>query len=461
MDKTSDFLSNFNLSLKEKMSGKLTGFFAALDSFTYYEAYDYEQEKEKIAELKNVVDKIVSIVYKPMFHTDNNRVVLRSELAGKLPYDLFTDTLKEPQFWKQKGKEMAPEYAYAYEHVDNIDIYENRFISHLIDEIDDEISRALDNMASLSESLDEHYQNNQLLFGKYSFLRNIQRMSYPYTSFSLKSGKANKEIFALAKKVKKTIKNLRGTNFYQVTSKHPSSSYYKPTNILIHDKLYSYCYRYYCANYKKSEGDNRKEDILYFNYFFVSFLSYLKGKKYLKSKNMPKVSFDEEGMLIFSPFKIVQSPFAFSIKENKEDVGLNIEVTLSFDEHTESSSLYLLPREKITSKTLSSIDPIKKKVNSKMVLVTENNLLSHYDSILTYSHYKKGNTKLLDDLFSLMTILIYTDDDSHASLCPVCGKNKIIFNGKRYLCQDCHSEYVSHNINGDPLLWITSYRKEC
>ncbi len=461
MDKTSVFLSNFNLSLKEKMGEKPTGFFRALDSFTYYEAYDYEKEKEKINELKNVVDKIISIVYKPMFHTDNNRVVLRSELAGKLPYDLFTDTLKEPQFWKQKGNEMAPEYAYAYENVDNIDIYENRFISHLIDEIDDEISYALDNMASLNESLDEHYQNNQLLFGKYSFLRNIQRMSYPYTSFTLKSAKANKDIFTLARKVKKTIKNLRGTNFYKVTSKHPHSGYYKPTNILIHDKLYSYCYRYYCANYKKNESNNRQEDILYFNYFFISFLSYLKEKKLLKSKNMPKVTFDYEGMITFSPFKIIQSPFTFSFKENKGDVGLNIDVSLKFDEHEECSSLYLLLREKTTSKMLNNINSIKKNVNSKMVLVTENNLLANYDSILTYSHYKKENDKLLDDLFSLMTILIYTDDESYSSLCPVCGKNKIVFNGKRYLCQDCHSEYVTHNIDKDPLLWITSYRKEC
>ena len=461
MEKASDFLTNFSLSLKEKMGKKPADFYRALNSFAYYETYNYDKEKEKIAQLKSVAEKIVSIVYKPTFHTDNNRVVLRSELAGKLPSDLFTDTLKEPQFWKQKGNEMAPEYAYSYESVDNIDIYENRFISHLIDEIDDEISYALDHVASLSESLDEHYQNNQLLFGEYSFLRNIQGMSYPYSSFGLKSGKASKSIFLLARKAKRTIKNLKGTSFYKITSKHPHSGYYKPTNILIHDKLYSYCYRFYCANYKKNDSETRQENILYFNYFFVSLLSYLKENKLLKSSDMPEIAIDEEGMIVFSSFEVARRPFTFSFREDKSNIGLSIDTTISFDEREERSSLCLLLREKIASKEFENINSIKKNLDAKTILVTENNLLTHYDSILTFSHYRKGNEKLLNDLFSLMTILISVDDESDSSLCPVCGKSKIVSSGTRCLCQDCHSEYVTDNIDGDPLLWIASYRKEC
>lgn len=90
---------------------------------------------------------------------------------------------------------MVPEYAYSYENVDNIDIYENRFISYLIDELEETVDSSLENAAQVNESLDEYYQNNQLSFGQYSFLRRIQRMSYPYVSFQTKQAKQAKNWF--------------------------------------------------------------------------------------------------------------------------------------------------------------------------------------------------------------------------------------------------------------------------
>lgn len=98
MEKTSDFLRDFTISLKNGIGDKPTSFFYLLDFLKYFKTYNYEEEKEKIEEINKVLDKIISIIYRPHFHTDSNRVVLRSDQAGKLSHDLFTDTLREPSF---------------------------------------------------------------------------------------------------------------------------------------------------------------------------------------------------------------------------------------------------------------------------------------------------------------------------------------------------------------------------
>lgn len=461
MEKTSDFLRDFTISLKNGIGDKPTSFFYLLDFLKYFKTYNYEEEKEKIEEINKVLDKIISIIYRPHFHTDSNRVVLRSDQAGKLSHDLFTDTLREPSFWKEKNNQMVPEYAYSYENVDNIDIYENRFISYLIDELEETVDSSLENAAQVNESLDEYYQNNQLSFGQYSFLRRIQRMSYPYVSFSNKTSKTSKELVSLIRRTKRTIKNLNGSKFYTLTSKKNISSYFRPTNILTHDNLYSYCYRYYCSNYKKNESENINKDILYFNYFFTCLVSYLKEGQTLNKRNTPKISFDENDLIEFKEFAIKRDRFSFSFKEDKENLGIYIETTLHFDERDEKATYYLAMRDRYNKKASESIDELKGKIDSKLIVVTENNILKDYDSVITFNHFKKKNKRLFDDLFSLMSILISPEDDTYSSSCPVCGKTKVIYDGNKHVCQDCHSEFIIHKIDGESLTWISQYRKEC
>ena len=126
------------------------------------------------------------------------------------------------------------------------------------------------------------------------------------------------------------------------------------------------------------------------------------------------------------------------------------------------SSFYLLTREKYCEKNLTLIHNIKKEVEneSKFILVIENNLIKDYDSTLTFSYHREHNEMLLDDLLSSVTILFEADKELYSGFCPVCGKNHIRFDGNKYVCQDCHSEYVMDKIDNKTLLWITSFRKE-
>ncbi len=460
METNKDFLLEFTNNLK-KIGNNPAGFYVALDSFKYTRPYDFDEEKRKFEELKMVTDKIVSIVYNPAFHTEKSEIILRSELSGKLSHESFSDTMRDPSLWKEKRGEMVPEYVHTIENIDTIDIYENRFIALLINEINDTLETIIDDITPMVESIGEHYQNNLFTFGPYSPLRNMRQKEYPYSPFLLKGNEEKEELYSLLLRIRKRVKHLKDTEFYKITSKHPISHSIKPTNILIHDKLYSYCFKYYMANMRKEGNEEKRREILYYNYFFISLLRSLKEMKYLKKKEMPKLSFDNEDRLHFSPFKMKYLPFSFLIKEDSERLGVYVDVVLHYDDKDEKSSYYLFTKEKYSEKNSSSFVSIKDEKNdSKVILITCNNLLKEYDSVLTLSYRRNRNKALLGDLLSSFNILIDANRDLYSEMCPVCGKNKTIFNGKEYLCQNCHSEYTMDKYSNKTLLWIKSYGKE-
>lgn len=460
MTDSKDFLTNFtDIACMEIGKGPID-FYHGLDALHYVEPYHFDEEKNKLEELKKVTDKILSILYHPAIQVSTNEIVQRSELSGKLSHESFIDTMRDPKLWKEKKNAMVPEYVHTVETIDNLDIYENRFLSLLIDELDEDISSTIEDMTPMVESFGEHYQNNLLSFGLHSPIRDMRNKFYPYSFIVLQGNGSKEELYNQAKKIKRRIRNMKGSEFYALTSKHKISHSVHPTNILIHDKLYSYCYKYYVSHYKATEKDDRKREILYFNYFLTSFLHTLKKRELLKEENMPAFFVDEEGMISFSSFPMEHYPFSFALHMDKENIGLILDVTIHYENKDYHFSYYLLTRERYTEKNAKSIHSIQDKTKGKFILVTGNNLVKDYDSILTFSYHMKKNDELLDDLLTSFTILIKANKEVYTGLCPVCGKTHIRFDGERYHCQECHSAYVIDKINSVSLLWIQSYGKE-
>lgn len=461
MSDRENFLLTFTFAAKKELEKEPIGFLRALDRFRYYEPYRFEEERRRLEEMKAVSDKILSILYRPAFHAETNEIILRSELSGKLSHDSFSDTMRDSRLWKEKNRQMVPEYVHSLETIDSIDIYENRFIALLIDEISEDVSCSLEDVSAMVESIGERYQNDRFTLGRYSPFRDLRNKRYPYTLFLLKRNGSKEELCALAKKIKRRMRNLKGSEFYAIASKHPISPSVRPTNILIHDKLYSYCYRYYVSHYKAKEAEERKKQILYFNYFLCSFLRRAKERELLNEANCPSVSFDGEDLLTFSSFALSLSPFTLTFRQDKANLALLLDVTLHCDRIERTCGYYLLCRERYGEKNLSSISAMRDQHRGrKFILVTGHNLVKDYDSVLTFSYAKRKNERLLDDLLASITVLIDANREFYAGFCPVCGKGEIRFDGERYLCQNCHSEYAMDQISGKDILWIESYRKE-
>lgn len=458
------FLHSFTESMKKVIDEDPSRFYDSLSSFEYFSEYNYDSETKRLSELKEVLDKILSIVYKPYVVVKTSDIVIRSEQSGSLSHDSFMDTMRDSKLWREKRGTMVPENVHSVETIDSIDNYENRFISMLIKEIDDDIDRTLNEFSPFMESIEEHYQHKETTFGLFSSFHDMRKNVYPYESFFLKENNVKDDLLAFAKKIKRRAKNLKGTEFYRVTSQNQIKKPIMPTNVLIHDKLYSYCYRYYMANYKRDEKDERKNDILYFNYFIASFMLCLKKRKLLKENNVPIFSFDDEGMLSFDEISFDHYPFAFSFKHDKENIGLNADITIVDDNgEKRTTSYYLLFRtlySETNAKTIENLKNLFLQDHSEFILVTENNVLKEYSSVITFSYHKENNLMLIEDLLSSMTILFAANKEIYSGYCPMCGHEHIRFDGDKYVCNDCKSTYSMMPIDGNNLLWIESFRKE-
>lgn len=459
MADSTDFLSRFTEKLKSKIGEDPV---RLLDGLEFHAEISPDEVISHLKELKVLLDKILSIFYRPHIKVESKEVILRSELSGKLSHDSFSLTMKDSRLWKEKNHEMVPEYVYSRETIDSIKTYENGFIAELVDIIEEEIEERRSDERPLVESIEEHYQRKEVSFGEYSLIHDLRSLNYPYPSFFLKGKDKKDEIILLTRKLLRRVRNLKSMHFYKVNHGTLKGRNVIPTNILIHDPLYSYCYRYYVNHYKNLSSSSRRREILYMNYFIVSLYKALKA---LSPANVSTTFFfTREDLLSFSSFTFHHDPFTFSFSLDQENISLLMDVSLKDDKNETYHSKYcLILRERYVKENEKNISLLSSRMSSiydEVLLVTSRNVIRNYHDVMTFSYHDENNMDLIYDLLSMAGNLFEANGDIYSSICPVCGKEKLIYDGKRFLCEDCKSTYALIRIQNIPLLWLMSYRKE-
>ena len=118
------------------------------------------------------------------------------------------------------------------------------------------------------------------------------------------------------------------TEFYKVCSKTTISYNVLPTNVLLHDGLYNYCYRYFKTNYLFKKDDNFTLETLFFNYFLLNMFNYMyeKGIGKGSKKITDYYQLDENGKLRIPYILFKKDLFAFKISDGNYKNGIEIEV---------------------------------------------------------------------------------------------------------------------------------------
>lgn len=452
-----------------------------LDKIKFNKTYDYEETLSRLLVIKDLINKVSSIIYKPHIKVDTNEIILRSELANKLSNESFLKTTKDSRLWKYKNNELTPEYVYSIENIDTILTYENRFISLLISLIYDELDEINVLIEPLIESLLEKYEISDITYGEYSIFKEFNNYGYPYKNvFSERDSNPNK-VYNLAKSLLKRIKILMNTEFYKINIKHKLDKNVLPTNILIHDDLYAYCYKFYKNNYLSNivnELDNLTLDTYYYNYVLISFIKYLSILNIGKTKASFLTSFniDNNNRIRFKMFSFKKGVFSYIIKEDNDNLGFIIEtrfidnkVKTNSKVNKDKSSLYYI--KSIYSYNNDNYPLVKSYLNNKLnieyydnvILFTHMNLVRKYDNVATLSYYKDNHQLLFKNIINSLSMLFDSDHLIYESKCPVCGKHNITYDGYNYICNDCGSIFSLFNSkkeNNKELLWIKSFRKE-
>ncbi len=456
--------------------------------------YSFESIDKKINEIKVVLDKITSIIYSPHIKVDTSPIVVRSETSGAISRDDFHLTTLDPKLWKKKRGEMTPEYVHSSEYIDTIDNYENHFIALLIDSISEEIDDLKTSINFVNDSIEEYYQAKDINFSNYSIFNNYDLSKAPYNEIFIYNSPIIKNITLLLKKVIKRIKNIKGSSFYKVCSKKKISKNILPTNVLIHDELYNYCYRYFKENYSIDEDESLMIESLYYNYIYISLFNYLISSEILntkykvisledvnkestpkkKSKNSKKKNKEEEKVdfnnikldkeshkLVFDTIEFEYHGFKYKISGEKDTNSILINVSNKFDEAN-----YILKTSSFISKdNLDSLNEFKKNKLKKVdnvYLITLSNEVSKYNEILNLSIYDddKSQFKAFKNIFTSFTFIFLGDEEIYKSTCPVCGKDNVYLKNGHYACMECNSIFdIYQDGKSRSCIWIKSFRR--
>ena len=378
--------------------------------------FSFKKDDEFFDEVNFILSVITSIINHPNLSNKREEIIVRSELAGHIAPDVFQEILKNHKLWKEKNAEMVPEYVHYYQYTDDIKIYENIFIGILINFIELELTKYNRFYISLIPSIrlnTDKYLENKIAEKMLNQIESLQRK----------------------------LTFIKNTYFYKEISTCNLSFTKKilPTNILLKNRLYNYCYKFYLKFIRCEEDDTLiKKLAIYYRY---TLLKLFKEKNFLldgtKSQKYDHLFFKYNDYKFSLSFD--KKPLCLCLNIEYKDAHINHKLIIN-TESTLPDTVNLSDEDStvnlITTWHLFDIENIDKPLNNK--LVSEKKLISYWlDSKLKEITAKKE---------------LYT------KYCPVCKSKNIEENQNIYKCPNCKSIYTFKD-DGDTI-WFLKLRRE-
>lgn len=411
--KLNDYIVAAGTFFTDDLGKSLAGRLATLKSISLQEV-SLESDRAFLSEVSSVLNVIASIIYHPHLSNRREEVVLRIELAQHLSREDFWDTARDSKLWKEHHGRMIPEEVYYHQHIDELRIYENRFVGFLVDLIDRELLR-------------------------YSsfYLGRLPTLSTP--DAALDASEVG-ELIVTIDRLRRKTQFIKNTFFYREVSKgKPISPQIVPTNILLKDRLYRYCFRFYRAFARYEDRETATRDLS--RYYTVLFLSELLERGFAVKESraerhaLENASYgvslvtEENGDL-----SVTVTPKDFSAAPARHRIvfltegGLPVEPREGYD-----STDTLSPWE------LSSADP--------------------EGPFLTRTAPERELCRAwLEDRLARIT----ANPGVYQKYCPVCGHRSVENrkNGQIYHCTDCHSVFCFDAGKSEGNVWFHRIRKK-
>lgn len=411
-------------------------FFNDVDVFlnTPLQEQSFKGDLEFFNELAFVLSVITSIIKKPHIASKGEEIILRSELAPSLSNEMFQKTLRDSTIWTQEGLDMVPQYVYYYQHVDELKIYENIFITHLIDKIDTEITKYNDFYQSMIQTHDNTSEE-----------------------LSLIDDYITQALFKLNLLTRK-IKFIKASHFYKLIRKDAKNlRVVHPTNILMKDRLYNLCFKFYKKMITYVDESEKTKDFR--AYYYVHTIKALKELGFKLEYKDTYVNLKFDNAFQVSPLEFRNDEFIINIYPEKKNHGLILEVKnknvsrgrsisknlLVFDTKTKFDDLDLEDKDEYDSVEIASLWNFGYAYSDVKAVFDKH--VTEQDIVKFWIESKLHNSKCSIDLYT--------------KFCPSCKGTDVVEKKDSYYCEECHSKYVFYKKSkSNENLWFVRYRKK-
>lgn len=389
------------------------------------QSFSFQKDNEFFGEVTSILSVINSIIAHPHISTKGEDVVLRSDQAGNLSNESFKKTFQDASLWKEKNNEMIPELVHYYQYTDELKIYENVFIGMIIDLIDIEITKYNEFytrlIPSLHDKFDKVIQTNEQVEASLHKLDQIERK----------------------------IKRIKCTYFYKEVSKvHLPQKKIQPTNILLKDRLYNLCYKFYRKFIQYEDKLELENDFRLYYYFTILKVFQKQSFKLVATKKNCMTSTHAHLTFQWKDYNICLS--------FDEVSSIYLEISLQTNEKHNvqwfKHQLLLDTSRNIKEVKETQADVVTTHIASIWNLV---NAIDLKELFMNQVSEKEMMMFWVENLFneSIAKKEVYT------KYCPICKSKNIENQDAVYTCFNCHSMYTFKPNEEKDTIWFINLRR--
>lgn len=418
------------------------------------------------SDMSSLIVHLKNIFRQPHIFLKKEEVVRNVETLSKIDNEALMMNYKDSKLWKIKDSETALEYAHAYVHEDNLAIYENRFITCLIDIIFLSISKKLNQLCEKLSTV------NSVISGKNHV---ISLPTKNYADFLSEIDEtpvlaSNRNVLVNTinslNKSRKQLQILMGRDLYQACKKARPFDILnlKETNILLHDKEYNYCYVFY-TRYFDRDPVITTESKMYEGFIHINSFVALNGLGFIPDRteeNKPQeILVNNSANVKYTPLSFSKNPFTVTLSQ-AEDGGIDVTVTENTDSNEGKFAIKILSSAKVAKKENFDVNAYAKKLIENQAsdvyqtfLITD--LPTDAFNAYTVSAEKADAVETLKKILRMCVALFEGAFSVHSRLCPVCGSNFVSAVGTDYVCNICDSTYHIFNYELKDFVWVKKF----
>ena len=370
----------------------------------------FDGDFEFYKEVNFILTIITSIISKPRSISKREEIIARSDQANGLSAEAFRKTLADSSMWKEYDHKMIPENVYYYQFYDEYKTYENIFLVVLIDLINEQIRQ---------------YENFYFLI--------LKALG---TSSTLNVDKdAQEKAFKYIKDIRHKLDKIKHSWFYKIVSKAiERPRVIIPTNILLSDRLYNLCFKFYKKLTTYDEATSLNEDLKLYYFFLI--LKANKMGKFKMNKGMTVRLFDDGRVRYPRQMSFANDKYETTLYLQKVPGGFIFNFNVVGFDDTHNAGL-------MCSTTFDTLP------NSVLDYFDEG---CQVDAISIWSLYSLTDTNeeqvkivseldMINKFYKTHHFVIEGSEVVYSRYCPVCKSRDISETNNVYECPHCHSRY--------------------
>ena len=413
-------------------------FYGNIESFETEQLQDlsFQSDLSYFDRISFILNVITSIIAHPHIYNKTEDIILRAELVNSVSPETFQETLRDFSLWSFDGVRMVPENVHFHQNVDELRIYENVFIVMLVKLIVAELNKYTDFYASLIETF--HGQSQ----------------------LSLDENNVSVALFRI-QKLQKKIRYIKNTRFYKVINKEPTNlPSVHPTNILLKDRLYNYCFKFYRSLVTYPDKQALMHDFAL--YYCTMLMRSLHCKGFRAVGECGKLNFDHNQCLNLPEMAFENAQYLVRFEIYGENEGLLVHINNKLIEHpiaSKATHLLLFSTQSSFGDVVDLLSQLKNYTTVEAI------------SLWNTAYVEKRLTRVYQNPLSEQEVvnewLFGKLSESRASrglyrtFCPVCQKASVSADDNElWNCANCRSVFTFFRDDADDeKIWFLKLRR--